>query len=219
LGYQLPNYQITKLPNAIVMMRLFIGVGLSDDARAAIGVEQERLKRGLRKASGIVRWMRADQMHITRAFLGHVREEEAERVVRAAGRSFDQPAFDVDFGGLGMFPLRGAPGVLWLGVRVGEASLRTLQAAVAARLTDACVAFDAKPFHPHLTLARWRESGSADRRAIERLSVSDGGGPPEHVARVRVSAVVLYESRQASGPGTAGTGPTYTALVQAPLTC
>jgi 2'-5' RNA ligase len=156
---------------------------------------------------------------MTLAFIGHVPDEQAERIVDAAGRAFDQPVFDVAFGGLGVFPTRGAPRVLWLGVRVGEAPLRTLQAAVAARLADAQVPFDAKPFHPHLTLARWRESGSADRRAIARLADTRRNQAPNHVARVTVSAAVLYESRQATGAGTAGAGPTYTALVRAPLTC
>ena len=62
-----------------------------------------------------------------------------------------------------------------------------------------------RPFSPHLTLGRWRESRSADRRRALASTT------PEAIARVDVTGATLYQSRLSS------TGPTYTALAHATL--
>jgi 2'-5' RNA ligase len=94
--------------------------------------------------------------------------------------------------------------VLWLGIADGAPSVIDLQEVLAARLEQAGLPREARPFHPHLTLGRWNASRASDRpRADERT--------PAMVARVEVDAVALVQSRLSSK------GPTYTVLVRAPL--
>jgi 2'-5' RNA ligase len=60
-----------------------------------------------------------------------------------------------------------------------------------------------RPFRPHLTLGRWRESRPSDRPS-----------PKVQVARaveVDIERVVLFQSRLSSA------GPSYTRLATAPL--
>jgi 2'-5' RNA ligase len=116
-----------------------------------------------------------------------------------------------------VFPSRGAPRVWWLGISEGGADLTALQALVASRLRAADIPFDAKPFHPHVTLARWRDSSPSDRRAVARLRAEQGHTPV--LARLLVDSVFLYDSQLPSGRGAGGRGPTYTALTHAPLAC
>jgi 2'-5' RNA ligase len=198
------------------MPRLFIAIPLTDDARREVASEQERVAAGLRDAPGRLRWSRPEQMHMTMVFIGAVAGDDVGRVVTAVRPPVEKTAFEVGFGPLGVFPPRGAPRVLWLGVNEGEGALTELHRIVRSRLRETGVAFDDKPFHPHLTLARWRDSRPADRRAVAALA---GQKSPRHVARMPVTEVCLYESRATAGPGTAGDGPTYTALTHAPLAC
>jgi 2'-5' RNA ligase len=198
------------------MPRLFIAIPLTDETRREIAAEQERVAAGLRDAPGRLRWSRPDQMHMTVVFIGAVDGDAVGRVTNAVEAPVRRNAFEVGFSSLGVFPPRGAPRVLWLGVNEGEDALTELHGIIASRLRASGIAFDDKPFHPHLTLARWRDSRPADRRAVAALAAQR---PPGHVARMPVTRVSLYESRAAVGPGTAGAGPTYTPLTHAPLAC
>jgi 2'-5' RNA ligase len=203
------------------MPRLFIAIPLADEARREIAAEQQRIAAGLRDAPRRLRWIQPEHMHMTVVFIGAVAAGDVARVVNAVAPPVERPPFAIGFRSLGVFPDRGSPRVLWLGVNEGETALRDLHGIVASRLRGSGIAFDDKPFHPHLTLARWRDSRPADRRAVAALAAQGARAstPRESLARMNVTQVSLYESRAASGPGTAGAGPTYTALSHAALAC
>src|SRR5262249_38566188 len=142
---------------------------------------------------------------MTLVFLGDVEPPRAAAVVDAMSRSVAQPPIDLTFAGFGIFPLRGSPRALWIGLRDGEAALRELQATIASRISDVGVALENRPFSPHLTLARWKMSRPADR---SRLSAAMHA---RTIARTRIDCATLFESRVSSK------GPAYTALARATL--
>jgi RNA 2',3'-cyclic 3'-phosphodiesterase len=187
-------------------MRLFIAVDLSEDARQAIAVAQNRIAAALAAEESRLKRVRPEHMHLTLVFLGRVADDDVPALVDAIGRDADATPFEVVFAGLGVFPPRGAPRVLWLGVADGAAALVALQRDLAQRTIARGIALEARPFHPHLTLGRWRSSRPLDRgRAL-------AAGVPGPVASVRVERATLYESRLSPA------GPTYTPLAHANLT-
>jgi RNA 2',3'-cyclic 3'-phosphodiesterase len=186
-------------------VRLFAAVELSDEARLAIAAEQERLAAAFSGKSA-PRWVKPDQAHLTLVFLGNVEAGLAPAVIDAVGRDVDLAPFDMVLDGIGAFPPRGAPRVLWVGVTEGAEEMTRLQRELAARAAALGIAVEERPFHPHLTIARWRESRPADRdRAI-------GAATRGALARVHVSSATLYESKLSPA------GPAYTALAHANLT-
>ena len=185
-------------------MRLFVALDLDDGARVAIAALQHRVIQAL-AADRSIRMVDPARMHVTLAFLGEVVERDVPAIVDALSVSIDTRPFVVEFQGLGVFPPRGAPRVLWLGVGPGESEIVRLQREVAARLECLGVTLEPRPFHPHLTLARWRTSRPAAR---ERALSAEPGA----VARVNVDRVTLYQSRLSPA------GPAYTALARATLT-
>jgi 2'-5' RNA ligase len=199
-------------------MRLFVAIPLGAVVRDAILQEQRRLARELDAAARQPRWATPEQMHLTMAFIGHVAEGKMEGVLAAMSSAFDQAPFEIGVGGHGVFPSHGAPRVWWLGISQGGTELAALQTRVTARLRAADIPFDEKPFHPHVTLARWRDSRPSDRRAVSRVRDAQGHTPPV-LARQRVDSVSLYNSQLPSGRGAGGRGPTYTALAHVPLAC
>jgi len=185
-------------------MRLFIAIDLDQAARTAIAVEQARLKKAIGDRSSL-RWVHDEQMHLTLVFLGEVPENRAPRLIDTIERPIDQPPFEASFEGIGTFPLRGAPRVLWIGVAAGAQEMIAVQRELAGRVRQLEIAVEDRPFHPHLTLARWRESGAADRTRVGDAARATT------IARIRVGHATLYRSRLSPS------GSTYTPLARATL--
>lgn len=193
-------------------MRLFVAVDLPAEARAAIGAVQRRMVSRLadrsdgepRRASRL-KWVDAGQSHVTLVFLGEVEEVRAPSLIAALETAVDLAPFEITLESIGVFPPRGAPRVLWVGVGAGTAPLAALQREVVARAASLGFPVDDRSFLPHLTLARWRESRPADRERAARVA------PAGPIARARIDCATLYRSRLTSA------GPTYTPLARANL--
>ena len=186
-------------------MRLFVAIDLDDGAREAIAQMQRRMA-GLLDADRSLKWVRPAHMHLTLAFLGEAADLHVPALVSALSAAIEVHPFAVVFEGLGVFPARGAPRVLWLGAGEGAAEVINTQRVVAGRVAGCGLTLEARPFHPHLTIARWRASRpDAARRALS-------SAPHTPIARVSVDHVTLYQSRLTPD------GPAYTALARATLT-
>jgi 2'-5' RNA ligase len=154
-------------------------------------------------------WVRTDRMHLTLLFLGNVEEAVEQHVRSVLACPIRETPFDVTFDGLGFFPDRGSPRVLWLGVREGLEHLRSVHRTVATRVgfdvsRDLQATPQQPPFTPHLTLARLRDRVPRGKLAgITRIRASAGPS--------RIDRVTLYESRLSQA------GPTYVPLAVALL--
>lgn len=128
--------------------RLFVSLELPRSVAVALVRLDPRL-RGFR-------WASAEQIHLTLAFLGNVPpEEENELRVRLTEIQFSR--FFLPLKGLGTFPAKGRPKILWLGVGRGHPHLFQLHKRVADAALAAGVQPDLRPWHPHFTLARCRD--------------------------------------------------------------
>ena len=205
-------------------MRLFVAIDLDHGAREAIAGEQKRVARQIVGTdNSALSLVPPERMHLTLLFLGEVpamrsprgaadrgepddvRGPSSAAVIEAMHDDMDGVPFGVAFAGLGVFPSRGAPRVLWVGVANGRREIMGIQRQIADRFVRLGASLEDRAYHPHLTLARWRAARPADRH---RALAADSGG---EVARIDVAAVTLYQSRLSSS------GPTYTALASAPL--
>jgi 2'-5' RNA ligase len=187
-------------------VRLFIAADLPDAVREALAAEQGRMKSGLARSGSSLKWVKPEHAHLTLVFIGSVEEERVPLVVDAAAADVDLLPFDAVFEGAGVFPPRGAPRVLWIGVGGGARELVELQRVLAARIAALGLPLEDRAFHPHLTLARWRESRHSDRAGAL------ASAPHGVVARAHIDGATLYQSRLSP------TGPAYTPLARANLT-
>ena len=184
------------------MPRLFVALEIGATALDRVADEQARLAETMRESS--LRWTKRDQLHITLVFIGEVSDDRAAQLVEIMRAPISQPPFRFELGGVGAFPPRGAPRALWIGVKSGAEQVIQLQSLIAGRLEDVGVEREHRPFSPHLTLARWRESRPSDRPGTSATSSPT-------IARVDVNTVTLFQSRVSSA------GSTYTRLAECPL--
>lgn len=147
-------------------VRVFIAVDVPGALQGKLGAVVD----GLRHLPGDVRWVSAPHLHFTLRFLGEIPLERVapvgEAVQEVASRHSE---FALTVAGLGLFPERGAPRVVWLGIREGRAELSALHSDLEMALERLGFAKEERPFAPHLTLGRlrgappgpWREAALA----------------------------------------------------------
>ena len=164
---------------------------------------EQRLERGCR-----IRWVPADQMHLTVRFIGQVPDAEVPVVLHALERPLLLEPFEVEFAGCGVFPKSGPPRVIWVGVSRGLEQLQAMHEEFNRRLSSLFVPRDDRPFSAHLTLARIKEIGSHAARQL-RESVRD---VQPHSVRCRVDAATVFRSELSPR------GPRYARLLQVLLT-
>ena len=128
------------------MPRLFVALDLSPELKAAV----RSLQFGLRNA----RWLDDAGLHLTLAFIGEVDGSAVERVEDALAEVEADP-IRMELHGLGCFPGRGDPRVLWTGA-APKAELADLASAVARGLRRAGVTLKRRRFTPHVSLVRFR---------------------------------------------------------------
>jgi 2'-5' RNA ligase len=133
-------------------MRLFVGIPLA----ATVIRELTAASTRLRSDGDGLRWSKPESWHITLQFLGNTAPERYECVVARLGE-LRLPPVPIWLEGLGCFD---RAGVLFAAVRP-TAELLLLQRRV-TRATEACgFPVDARPYQPHITLARSKGKGRA----------------------------------------------------------
>lgn len=122
-----------------------------------------------------VRWLAAEQMHLTLAFLGNV-EAAAEEKLRTHLAGIHFTAFFLPLRAIGTFPSKGRPNVISIGVGHGHPHLFQLH----KRVTDAALAAGLEPelrtWHPHITLARCQNVSAQSLHPFVRAQADFDGG-------------------------------------------
>jgi len=170
------------------MVRAFLAVPLPPPLQHSIA----RLQSELAAAMPGIRWSRPETIHLTLRFFGDTSVDDLEKV-RASMLSVTLRAqpFPVDLLGLGAFPDRRRPRVVWLGLTPAE-PLQMLYQACQAELGRVGIAAESRAFTPHLTIGRFRERGPDLTALLAREA-------QRQVGRLPVTQLVLYESRLQPG--------------------
>ncbi len=188
-------------------MRLFVAVDVGADVQRAAARTIEGLKRRTEQGAPHARvtWVKPEQLHLTVQFIGQVDATLGEQIRTALASPLEAPTFDLTIEGMGTFPPKRPPRVIWAGIGQGIENLRSVEQEVRSRLDSLVHSTEERDYHPHLTLGRVKNpAGLRPVALLEGLESIVFGV-------VRVGAVTLFESRLSSS------GPTYTALGRAEL--
>ncbi len=167
------------------MIRCFLAIGLPERIKEIL----VDLRARLATAGAEVRWVRPEGYHLTLKFFGNIAEGKLAALVRAAEKARDGISpFELTLSGVGFFPERGAPRVVWVGLSGELAPLFELHRRLEKAFKKVGFAPEKRPFHPHLTLGRIKGPRRTEelRRLAEKLSV-----PAESF---RVERLTFYRS-------------------------
>jgi RNA 2',3'-cyclic 3'-phosphodiesterase len=104
-----------------------------------------------------VRWTERNQMHLTLGFFPDV-SEHVDLALREKLSAIDFRAFFLPIQGIGTFPSKGPPKIIWIGVGKGHPHLFQLHKRVQDIALAVGLEADLRPWHPHITLARCRDA-------------------------------------------------------------
>jgi 2'-5' RNA ligase len=189
------------------VIRAFIAITLSSEIHHNLDQVITNLKSRLEQAP--VRWMPANNIHLTIKFLGDVSVSNQEILTKMLMAEVSRHTpFEISVGDLGVFPSMRRPRVIWAGVKAPQ-ELLALHRGVEAEMARLGYAPEERAFSPHLTLGRIsRNAGNDDYRQIaEVLSTCKVG----FLGALRVQSVDLYRSELHPD------GAVYTRLYEAPL--
>jgi RNA 2',3'-cyclic 3'-phosphodiesterase len=159
-------------------MRAFVALDIPSETRAEIRALMASLEP---KLPGL-RFISPDTVHLTLRFLGDASEEAIAALQRKlAPAAAACPAARVALRGLGVFPERGSPNVLWLGIDLPD-SILALQRACEEAAVACGFPREGKPFRSHVTLGRWRDR-------VRRPEL-----PPVDLGTVDLESLVLFKS-------------------------
>lgn len=163
--------------------RLFVGLPLPRGCAEALAAADPGLQ-GLR-------WLPAEQLHLTLSFLGEVEGAQLAGL-HAALATVRVPPFFLPLVGLGTFQSHGKPSVVWVGVGKGHPHLFALHKHVQDAVLRAGIEPDLRPFHPHVTVGRGKGiSRGALQPFLRRHAETEWG-------LLKAEEFTLYSSRLSS---------------------
>jgi len=185
-------------------MRTFIAVELPADVRSRL----TSLQQAIGRSGADVKWVEAENLHVTLLFLGEVDERDLKAVCSAVGGACAALSpFVTSVEGVGSFGNPRRPRTLWAGVSQGHDELVALHAAIEGPLLElGCYRREERKFEPHVTLGRVRsDSGAGQLSAARQQQEKFAAGE----FRVSEAAVMSSELRPE--------GPVYAVLSRARL--
>jgi 2'-5' RNA ligase len=189
------------------LLRAFIAIEIPPNIQAAIEKQTARLRQAL--GNETVRWIPAQNMHLTLKFLGDIASSHVDFLKQLLTREATlHSQFDLQIGGLGSYPTSRRPRILWVGLHI-PAELVALQKSIEAGTTRLGYEQEERDFAPHLTIGRVRQNASpADlpkiRAAMDNIQLGN-------IGTARVDSVHLFKSELQPN------GSVYTKLFSAPL--
>ncbi len=154
-------------------LRSFIAIELTEEVRSGLKAVLTLLKS---ENHQIARWVDPSSIHLTLKFLGNVPSDRittiSQSIKTAAG---EVKPFKLEINGLGAFPSLFRPQVIWIGLSGQVDQLKKLQTAIESQITPLGFPMENRPFTPHLTLARVRDTASVTERQKlgEKVSTTD----------------------------------------------
>jgi len=148
--------------------RTFIAIELPAAIRRDIAAHIDRLRQTFPDVRAS--WNREDNLHLTLKFLGDISVSQIPTLSEACTIAAGQlEPFELVVKGCGIFPPHGRPKVLWVGIssvepETTQSPLLHLQRSIEDICAAAGFPREPRPYRPHLTIARLRES--RDSRAL-----------------------------------------------------
>lgn len=166
-------------------LRLFFAIETPPEIKLQITAIRERLP----TSNADVKWEPTEKLHTTLKFLGDVQTDLLPEIVSyLEGLCRQCPPFNVKYTGIGCFPDRQTPKVVWVGLEDTKNNLGDLQSSIENGMANLGLQREEHQFHPHVTLGRVKSNKNINSLLTIMESATFESQP------VTISEVVLFKS-------------------------
>jgi 2'-5' RNA ligase len=170
-------------------MRTFIAIELPEEIKKALSKLQEQLK----SAQADVKWVLAQNIHLTLKFLGEIDEEQLDKIVKILESiSTEKSAFSIRLSSVGAFPKTNYPRVIWAGIDKGDSETKDMAKLLDEKIAEIGIPAEDRPFSSHITIGRVRSGLNREKLASELNSSINEFGQENLCFQVR--KVTLFKS-------------------------
>jgi 2'-5' RNA ligase len=153
-------------------VRLFIAIEIPQTIRTTFAA----LLKEFRAIAPQVKWVRAENLHVTLRFLGETESAKLDALQNVLSAIRSAEPVNLEFRSLGFFPNEKRPRIFWTGMEA-SANLKSLAADIDQAVHRLGFPLEDRPFTPHLTLARLQSPVIAPKllQAIKEKSAQPFG--------------------------------------------
>ncbi|MHB8134305.1 MAG: RNA 2',3'-cyclic phosphodiesterase [Anaerolineaceae bacterium] len=154
-----------------MMIRSFFAIPLSTEIKDGIFMETKRIKSELPGAN--IKWVEPQNLHLTLKFLGNSSDKDLYKIVEHLQNEIHVfKNFMLSFSNLGIFPSIKNPKVVWVGCDQSKL-LQQLFSIIESVCTIINIPYEEKPFSPHITIGRVKNSFSTEELDLFRKIISE----------------------------------------------
>lgn len=166
-------------------MRCFIAIDMPEDIKVSIS---NVIEKAGQKVKGI-RWVSAQNIHLTLKFLGDVKEELMHDIEKGLSAvCINHAPFTINIRGAGAFPNFKYPNVLWIGIDESE-KLEGLYHDIEDSMNELGFEKEDRRFSPHLTIGRVKDRKGVEPAIEELYTFKD-----TFLGSIEVKEVLLMQS-------------------------
>ncbi len=143
-------------------VRSFIAIELPQSVKNRLEHIEVKWKQG---GYAGIKWVDPKGIHITLRFLGNISSEQIIRIRKVLEETTKEiSCFHLEIADLGAFPNLRQPRVIWVAINGEVDKLSRLQQKIDFLLESCGFPKESRPFSPHLTLARLKDSLSSEEK-------------------------------------------------------
>lgn len=189
------------------MLRTFVAIDFPEVILRKIREIIEYFK--TQTPTNALKWITPENLHLTVKFLGNIREDKLDQVKALLPDAVQEhSSFIFEIEGLGMYPDKHHPRVIWLGV-TENTGLTEIHTALDRAFAVVGVDPDKRRFTPHITIARVNRR--AESETVRAIGESLSQFKVDSLGQIKVEEIVLYKSELTSN------GPIYIPLTSTAL--
>lgn len=179
-------------------MRCFIAVDIEEKLKTQL----EEIQKKIMVCEADIKYVERENIHLTLKFLGNIDEEKIEPINKALLRVADEYSpFEIEVGGVGVFPNPSYLRVIWVGISKGQDKLCEIHKRIEENLYPLGFKRENRGFSGHITLGRVK-SPRNKAKLVEVLSQLRD----VQIGTQTVDSIELKRSQLSP------TGPVYTTL-------
>jgi len=171
-------------------VRVFLSIDIEDQALLPlISQTQSKLDTSLAK----MKLVKIENIHFTMNFFGDTSLTRIDEIESCLNRIKIEP-FEIMVHGVGAFPTKRKPRVIWIGVTQNADCIRSLKMEIDSHLKELGYKPERKNFTPHATIARIRYIKDAEKLATNLESLANQSIGPMTVSKISMKKSTLTSS-------------------------